>query len=271
MNLEIVLRIHDGKNIHGNIPRYIDIPKIDLIVGCVSSLINSANIANDVNISFIILNDHCTQECIRKIHKIFKHSKHPYELINLEIPGFNYSGLKQFEYCKNSTADLVYSVEDDYLHTPEAIDEMLQTYFYIKEYYQVEKELCLYPFDNPEDYEFGYVVPGRIFRTPKSHWKEGIWTTFTMMTSPKVFQDHWIIFEKLASKYTPWNGIDEIDELVHEGNTITEIWENYVVRINPIPSLALHVQFEKQRDPHINHQEWWDKYSKIKSFGVTYD
>jgi hypothetical protein len=270
MKLEIVLRIHDGKNIHGDKPRYIDIPKKDLIIGCVTSLINSANLMKDVDISFIVLNDHCTEKCISEIHNIFKHSNHPYQLIDLKIPGFNYSGLKQFEYCKNSVADLVYSVEDDYLHCPESIIEMLQTYIHMKKYYHIKKEICLYPFDNQEDYEYSRTIPGRVFRTPTRHWKEGIWTTFTMMTTPKVFQDHWKTFEKLATKYTPWNGVDKIGEIVHEGNTICDIWEHHVLRINPIPSLALHVQFEKQRDPHINHLDWWNKYSKIKPLKVNY-
>ena len=51
-----------------------------------------------------------------------------------------------------------------------------------------------------------------------------------------------------------------------EGNTIGEIWKNDVIRVNPIPSLALHIQFEKQRDPFINHMQWWNKYSKINNF-----
>jgi hypothetical protein len=271
MKLEIVLRIHDGKNIHGNKPRYIDIPKKDLIVGCVTSLINSANLVKDVEISFIVLNDHCTKKCISEINNIFKHSNHSYQLIDLEIPGFNYSGLKQFEYCKNSTADLVYSVEDDYLHCPEAIIEMLQTYIHMKKYYHIKKEICLYPFDNPEDYVPHQIYPGRLFRTPTRHWKEGIWTTFTMMTTPKVFQDYWDIFEKLALKYKPFAPGENPANLVDEGNTIGEIWKNDVIRINPIPSLALHIQFEEQRDSHINHLNWWNKYSRFKSFGVTYD
>ena len=45
MKLDIIIRIHDGQNIHGNHPRYIDVPKKDLIVGCLTSLINSANYA----------------------------------------------------------------------------------------------------------------------------------------------------------------------------------------------------------------------------------
>ena len=132
MKLEIILRIHDGKNIHGNKPRYIDIPKKDLILGCLTSLINSSNLVKEDEVSFVILNDHCTEECISKVNQILQHSKHPYQLIDLEIPGFHYSGLKQFEYCKNSTADLVYSVEDDYLHCAESIQEMLSSYQYLK-------------------------------------------------------------------------------------------------------------------------------------------
>jgi hypothetical protein len=271
MKLEIILRIHDGQNVNGNNPRYINIPKKDLILGCLSSLISSANAVADAEISFVVLNDHCTNNCISKVNKTLKHSNHSWEIINLEVPGFHHSALKQFEYCKNSTADLVYSVEDDYLHRTESIQEMLFTFGYLKSYYCLQKELCVFPFDNPEDYKSHNMFPERLFRTPTRHWREGIWTTNTMMTTPKVFQDHWETFEKLASKYTPWNGIDPIEELVHEGNTILNIWENYVIRINPVPSLAIHIQFEKQREPHIDHLKWWNKYSRLKSFEVTYD
>lgn len=270
MKLEIILRIHDGKNIHGSRPRYINIPKKDLILGCLSSLINSANLTKDVKISFIVLNDHCTEDCILKVHKIFKYSNHPYQLIDMEIKGFNYSGFKQFEYCKNSNADLVYSVEDDYLHSPKAIEEMTHSYQYIKDYYHLKKEICLFPFDNPEDYIPNQIYPGRVFRTPTRHWKEGIWTTFTMMTTPMVFKNNWNIFEKLALQYKPFALGEDPNTLVDEGNTIGEIWKNNVVRINPIPSLALHIQFEEQKDSFIDHSEWWNKYSKINKFDINY-
>jgi hypothetical protein len=270
MKLEIVLRIHDGKNIHGNSQRYINVTKKELILGCLSSLINSANIVTESKISFIILNDNCTKDCILNVNKILKHSKHPYQFVDLKISGFNHSGLKQFEYCKNSLSDLVYSVEDDYLHHPNSISEMIFTYKYLKFYYHLKKELCIYPFDNKEDYEYGYIIPGRLFRTPTRHWKEGIWTTFTMMTTPKVFRDHWNLFENLALKYKPQSDISKTEELVNEETTISYIWKHHVVRVNPIPSLALHVQFENQRDPHINHLDWWNKYSKIKTLKINY-
>jgi hypothetical protein len=33
MKLHISIRTHDGRNIHGDKPRYIDVPKNDLIIG----------------------------------------------------------------------------------------------------------------------------------------------------------------------------------------------------------------------------------------------
>jgi hypothetical protein len=55
MKLEIILRIHDGQNIHGDKPRYINIPKKDPILGCLTSLINSANVVTNAEISFFVL------------------------------------------------------------------------------------------------------------------------------------------------------------------------------------------------------------------------
>ena len=149
--------------------------------------------------------------------------------------------------------------------------KLLNTFNYIKSCYNLKKELCLFPFDNPEDYVPNQIYPGRVFRTPKRHWREGIWTTFTMMTTPKIFQDNWDIFETLALKYKPFAPGEDPETLVDESNTIGKIWENDVIRINPIPSLALHVQFEDQRDPFINHLKWWDKYTKIQKFEVNYE
>lgn len=270
MKLHIVLRTHDGKNIHGDKQRYIDIPKKDLILGCVSSLINSSNIVKNHQIHFTILDDHSSEEFLNSLVDIFKYSNHSWEIISLSERGFNHSGYMQFKTCRDSDAHLVYSVEDDYLHCPEAILEMIKAYEHLKHYYHLKKELCIYPFDNKEDYEYGYVIPGRVFRTPTRHWKEGIWTTFTMMTTPKVFQEHWNIFEKLSLKYKPFAPGEDPSTFVDESNTISNIWKHHVIRINPIPSLALHVQFEKQRDPHINHLDWWYKYSKIHKFEINY-
>lgn len=270
MKLHIVIRTHDGKNIHGNKLRYIDMPKNKLIIGCLSSIINSANLIKNHHIHFTILDDHSTEKFISSLHSIFKKSIHSWELINLKERGFNHSGYMQFLTCKNSDFDLVYSVEDDYLHHENAISEMLFTYKYLKIHYNIKKELCIFPFDNPEDYAPHELYSGKVFRTPIRHWKEGIWTTFTMMTTPKIFRKYWKIFEKLALNYKPFAYGEDKHKLIDEGNTISNIWKNEVIRINPIPSLAIHIQFEEQRDPHIDHLCWWNRYSQIKKSILLY-
>jgi hypothetical protein len=83
-----------------------------------------------------------------------------------------------------------------------------------------------------------------------------------MMTTPKMFRDNWELFETLALKY---NGdyLNPRAEHYEESNTIWQIWQNNkAIRFNPIPSLALHMQFEQQKDPFINWQQWWKDYTK---------
>jgi hypothetical protein len=82
------------------------------------------------------------------------------------------------------------------------------------------------------------------------------------MTKPKIFQRYWNLFEILALKY---NGdyLNPRTEHYEEANTIWNIWkDNKVLRFNPIPSLALHMQFEPQKDPFINWKNWWNTYTQ---------
>lgn len=267
MKLHIVIRTHDGKNIHGNKQRYINIPKKDLIIGCISSLINSANKVFNHSIYFTILDDHSTEELIHSLKTIFSLSRHSWELIHLEESGFNHSALKQFEYCKNSTADLIYSVEDDYLHSPSSIEEMIDSYINIKKKYELN-EICIFPYDTPQEYDFNLKEKFLITREKYRHWKSSTWTTQTFMTSPKVLQTHWKHFERLANEFKvvskhlihtlDWN------DIVWEDTTIGNVWRDYVPVFHPIPSLALHIQFQEEKDPYINHLEWWSKYTQIQ-------
>ena len=73
MKLEVVIRTHDGKNIHADKPRYIDVPKKDLIIGCLTSLIRSANLVQDTTVQFTVLDDHKTGGTFRLLLKLFFH------------------------------------------------------------------------------------------------------------------------------------------------------------------------------------------------------
>ena len=268
-SLDIIIRTHDKSNI-SKFPRFISVSKRELIEGCMTSLINSANqCKNKINI--IILDDHSSQEFLHNLHNILKTSRHSIKIISLEEGGPNQSALSQFEYCKNSTADLVYSVEDDYLHSPSALFEMLSEYDYLSSKYNLPQPLCIFPWDQPEDYDSKHNTPELIMRGQYRHWKTGWGTTFTMMTSPKVFQDHWELFEKLATEYKEWDGTGNKNDTIHEGNTISYIWSKHIIRINPIPSLVLHMQSSLQEDSYIDWKYWWNTYThKAKHFELSY-
>ena len=251
MKIEIILRTHDQSNIHTERQRYCNMPKKELILGCLTSLIKSSNLVENHTINYKILDDHSSKELIQGIHSTFKFSRWPYELYNLKTPGYHYSGLKQFEMARDSEADLVYVVEDDYLHCLSALNEMIDSWQLFTN--KTGNEVVIYPFDMQDDYEPPGMEPCFVVQGTKRHWRTGFWTTFTMMCKPKLFNEHWAIFEKLATGY---DGKD-----IQEGNTICKIWRNQALRFSPIQSLALHMQFDQQKDPWIDWKKWWEIYA----------
>jgi hypothetical protein len=258
MKLEIILRTHDRSNVHDHGPRYCGFDKTTLITGCLKSLVNSANQVKNHQIYFKILDDHSSEEFVSSIDTIFQESNWDYELHRLSRPGFNFSALKQFEFAKNSNADLIYSIEDDYLHCPSAINEMLDSYEIFTS--KTGSEIVIFPFDLPDDYGPKWMERSFVVHGSNRHWRTGTWTTNTFMLRPEVIKKHWPLFEKLALEYNP----DYSDpNVVHvdEGNTICEIWRNHAIKFSPIPSLALHMQFDTQKDPFIDWQKWWREYT----------
>jgi glycosyltransferase involved in cell wall biosynthesis len=258
MSVEVVLRTCDHTNIHNDWRvRYHDIPKKELLKGCVKSLINSCKGVSDLKLT--VLDDHSTEETVEWLQQELNNSGLVFDFVQLEEKGYNHSSHEQWKRCKNSNYDLVYSVEDDYLHVPTAIQEMIDSYYIFVERLK-RNEIVLYPFDEPSEYN----PPQRrdfIVHGSNRHWRTGIFTTQVLFCHPKVFRENWKIFEVLALKY---NGdyLNPRTEHYEESNTIWKLWtEGPFLRFNPIPSLALHMQFEQQKDPFIDWKDWWNKYA----------
>lgn len=258
--LDVILRTCDGQNVHADWRvRYHGIEKSDLIVGCLRSLVRSIKNVRETKVSLTILDDHSTPDTLARIKDAVKDLEDS-NVISLEENGYNNSAHRQWLMCRDSKADLVYSVEDDYLHYPSAIQEMLDSHQIFCNRLK-RNDIVIYPFDEPSEYD----PPNRtdfIVHGSARHWRTGVFTTNVMMTSPQLFRDNWELFETLALKY---NGdyLNPRTEHYEESNTIWKIWQsNRAIRFNPIPSLALHMQFEQQRDPFIDWQEWWKDYTQ---------
>ena len=266
MKIEVILRTHDKSNVHKtsvigieNEPRYCHKDKKTLALGCIASLINTANQVEGHEITFKVLDDHSTDEFLIELEELFDKSKWPHELIHLKECGFNHSSLKGFEACRDSKADLVYLVEDDFLHIPSALTEMIESWY---EFTRLSgREIILYPFDFPDDYrppQLNMLVYGT-----NRHWRTGLWTTYTLFLRPQVAIQNWELFESLALKYDPTYSIPA-EENVNELSTIGKIWiERGAMRFSPIPSIALHMQFERQKDPYIDWEKWWKEYTVL--------
>ena len=127
-------------------------------------------------------------------------------------------------YAKNNCKDLIYFVEDDYIHTKNSFKEIILTYERIST--QLNRELFLCPADYP--YLYTKADPTNIFLGSEKHWRKVDETLCTFLTSKKMLEKHW---KKLTSmclyEHYPF------EQPLHE------IY-NSEFCLSPIPSLAMH-------------------------------
>ncbi len=259
MKTHVVLRTCDTTQVHVDWrQRYCGYSKTEIVQTCVTSLVRSIQHVKTHKIELTVLDDHSTDQTVEFLSELIKPVGGT--LISLQERGYNHSAHAQWVMCRDSDADLVYSVEDDYLHCESAIQEMVDSWCLFSDRLK-RSDIVLYPFDEPSEYNppnrTDYVVHGSA-----RHWRTGIYSTNVLMMTPQLLRTHWSLFECLALKY---NGdyLNPRTEHYEESNTIWQIWNsNQAMRFNPIPSLALHMQFDAQKDPFIDWQSWWNKYAQ---------
>lgn len=249
MKLDIIVRTHSTRNVHNFAERYVGVPKSEVMLRCVNSLVTSINLAS-ADIRLWILDDHSDEETLKKLRIILEKCKYQTSFIGLEESGTQATAFKHFEGGKLYGREVVYFVEDDYLHTPSAIEEMIDAYELFTK--NLGSEVALFPTDYPDRYRPEENYPTRIVYGPKRHWRTIMHSTNTCMMSKALLEKNWNLFETLSLNYGTGKGITE-------ENTINAIWREQAVLFSPIPSLALHMQFEQHKDPYVNWQEWWEQ------------
>ena len=146
--------------------------------------------------------------------------------------------------AKNQCRDLIYFVEDDYLHQQEAIQEMILAYERISS--QTNRELILCPTDYP--YLYTKIDPTNIFLGSTKHWRVVGETLCTFLTSSNILQKHWDKFISMCQfEHYPF------EQPLHD------IYKSEYC-LSPIPSLALHctnVNSIYGLSPTINWEKIW--------------
>ena len=250
-NLLIVLRTCSVVPLLHGSERYIKTSKHELINFCMSSLINSINQVNNNEIKLIVLDDHSSEESKLDFRKILSNTHFDNEFIEIhDGQGPSNSAKKVYEIIEKNSNDLWYHVEDDYLHFPTAIQEMIDSISYFEKLTKLN--IGIFPYDCYCRYTELY--PSYIFHGSNRHYRTVRHTTYTCMTSRRVFDKYRTYFD-LAAEYVCQKSEEE---------TINNVWrQEDVVLLSPIPSLAMHIVGEEGKDPYINVEKLWNETPKL--------
>ena len=243
--------------------RLFEQPKIEYSIRSIKSLINSINLCqkkySDLKIKLIILDDSSNDENLGKIKEIIKDVNG--EIISLDAKKFETkikkqktqetfsnlaSLLKCFEIGKEIGEDLIYFVEDDYLHFETMLGEMIATYERVSS--QVGKDIFMCPADYP--YLYMNNEKTNILIGDKRHWRTISKTLCTFLTSKKLLDLYWQNFLKnCEDRHDPFE------------KYINEIYKNEFC-ISPLTSLSVHltnVNSSYGLSPFINYKDLWDQ------------
>ena len=260
----IVIRVNTEIEVWDqNKRRLFEKPKIEYSIRSMKSLINSINYCQskylDLKIKTIILDDSSKIENLNKIKEIIKDVNG--EIISLDTKKFeakikkqktqqtfsNLASLYQcFEIGKEIGEDLIFFIEDDYLHFETMLEEMIATYERVSS--QVGKDIFMCPADYP--YLYMNNEKTNILIGNKRHWRTIAKTLCTFLTSKKLLDLYWENFTKnCEDRHDPFE------------KYINEIYKNEFC-ISPLKSLSVHltnVNSSYGLSPFINYKNLWDQ------------
>ncbi len=241
-----------------NKERIFEADKDEYALRSLYSILKSINYSkknfNEINIKLSIIDDNSSEKFIQNMKKLLLKFDIDNEIISLQnneiaqdIKDSNFASIKKcFMLAKENSKDLIYFVEDDYIHDEICILEMIGTYERIAT--QLNKEIILCPTDYP--YLYANCDPTYIFLGNKKHWRKTEQSLGTFLISKTNLNIYWENLLQFAS------GKDNPAELA-----LHKIYEKEPC-FSPIPSLAIHcanINSIYGISPNINWQEIWDK------------
>ena len=249
-SLDIIIRTCSSVNmLTQNKDRIFQKEKIEYTLRSINSILRSIKYAkrsmDELLFKIYIVDHNSGQENIDKIKNLIEKYSVQFSIHNLNIKDFeekikkinqknekvtpnqisNMSNIyKSLQISKENSSDLIYFVEDDYIHEEKAISEMVMTYERISSL--INKELIICPADYP--YLYTKAENTQIYLGEKYHWRKINETLCTFLTSKKIVVTHW---KNLIS-------MCEFEHYPFE-TPLHKIYEKELC-ISPIPSLAIH-------------------------------
>jgi hypothetical protein len=270
-NFDIILKTCTSVNlVSQNKKRIFEQPKSEYTMRTINSLIKSIKKASKdksyTNFNITILDAGSPKEDMTIIERVLKNSELKFNIICLNLNEYlkrikiikrnNYqiennmkstmaSIIKSFELAKDLD-DLVYFVEDDYIHDDESISEMISAY---EKFSTILKdEIFIVPVDYPYLYQKNQST--NVLIGQKNHWRSVNESLLTFMTSKEMINKYYSDLIKMGEiEYEPYETI--LHSIYDKENCFS-----------PIPSLALHctnVNSVFGLSPNINAKDLWEK------------
>ena len=214
-----------------------------------------------LDIKLIVLDDNSSLDNLNKIKKIVEDGNIKYELFNHDLKKYKnlikeqksqetFSNLSSLLTCfdigREKSEDLVFFVEDDYLHFNNMITEVVKTYERIAS--QLGKDIFVCPSDYP--YLYMNNEKTNILIGDNRHWRTINTTLCTFFTSKILLDKYWKNFEK--------NCLDRHDPFE---KYLNEIYEKEIC-ISPIKSLSIHITNINSSyglSPFIDYKKIWSE------------
>ena len=248
-----------------NKKRLFEEPKIEYSLRALNSLIRSINFSKskypNINFQIIIVDDKSKEENLNKLKKLIDGSGLDINIISLnhdkykntikqQVNDQTFSNLasllQSFELGKEHGDDLVFFVEDDYLHFEPMMEEMIASYERIAS--QVNKDIFMCPTDYP--YLYMNNEKTNILIGNKRHWRTINQTLCTFMTTKLLLDKYWDNFKNTC--------LDRNDPFEKHLN---EIYKSEFC-VSPLKSLSLHltnVNSSYGLSPFIDYKKLWDE------------
>jgi hypothetical protein len=265
-SLKIIVRTCTSELIMDqNKRRIFDEEKNEYTFRTLRSLIKSINKAAAVfeNIKFhlIVTDTNSSKEDMDKIQEILNKSNIKNKFKSIDLDSFKnkiksgysmakFSNMANFYtslmIAKEESDDIFYFVEDDYLHSENAITEMIFAYEKFNTIFS--KDLVLLPSDYP--YLYTKDEATKIYLGEKYHWRLVSESLVTFMTSKRVIEENYNNLEKMGIEW-----IDPWEKPLHD------IYNSNPC-LSPVPSLAVHcanINSVFGVSPFVDLKELWEK------------
>ena len=193
-------------------------------------------------------NDICSKENISYDIENLDNNKYSEKLNfkdNLRLISHNCHIMQSKIFALQKDYDLIYFVEDDYIHTENAIEEMVCSYQKFSS--QIESDVILCPSDYP--YLYHKLENTRILMGYKKHWRQVEESLCTYLVSKKTLKKYWNYYEDMFL-----NNYDPYEKPLHE------LYKK-VFCFSPMPSIAIHftnINSIYGLSPQINWKKLWD-------------